>query len=86
MVERLKPLTERAFTVMPPENPRSLDASSYAEVYARNNIPVTPFDNLHDAVEAAIRDCRENDLPLVCMGSLYLYRPLTEEISAVLAE
>ena len=86
MVERLKPLTERAFTVMPPDNPRSLDAASYAEVYVRNGIDVTPFDNLHDAVRAAIRDCRENGLPLICMGSLYLYRPLTDEISAALAE
>ena len=84
MVEKLKPVTARAFTVMPPNNQRSLDAEGYAAVFARHGVDVTHFDTLAEAVRVAIDDSRKNGTPLICMGSLYLYGPLSEEIAAAL--
>ncbi len=85
MVEMLKPVTECAITVTVPDNPRALDADSYASIFSRNKIPVMPYHNLRRAVYAALDNCRKNGLPLICLGSLYLYGPLSEEIKAILA-
>ena len=84
MVERLKPVTARAFVVTPPNNPRSLAAKDYADVFARHGVDVTAYEHLSDAVREAIEDSRKNGCPLICMGSLYLYQPLSEEIAAAL--
>lgn len=80
MVEKLKAVTECAFVVTPPNNPRSLDASEYASVFLRHKIPVTPYNSLRCAVYAALDHSRKNHLPLICLGSLYLYKPLVDEI------
>jgi hypothetical protein len=69
---------------MPPNNQRSLDAEGYAAVFARHGVDVTHFDTLAEAVKTAIADSRQNGCPLICMGSLYLYGPLSEEILAAL--
>ena len=84
MVELLRSVTAHAHTVKPPNNPRSMDAEEYAGVYERNGIPVTAYADLQGAVDAAISRARENGLPLICLGSLYLYQPLSEEIAKAL--
>ena len=84
MVERLKPVTARAFVVTPPNNPRSLAAGDYADVFSRHGVDVTAYEQLSDAVREAIEDSRRNGCPLICMGSLYLYQPLSAEIAAAL--
>ena len=84
MVEMLKPVTEHAFTVTTPDNPRALNANDYAKIFSRQSIPVTPYHNLRRAVYEALDASRKNGLPLICLGSLYLYRPLSEEIAEAL--
>lgn len=84
MVELLRPVTEYAHTVKPPNNPRSMEAAEYADVYERNGIPVMAYDDLQGATDAAIRRARENGLPLICLGSLYLYKPLSDTIRQTL--
>ena len=84
MVERLKPVTARAFVVTPPNNPRSLAAGDYADVFSRHGVDVTAYEQLSDAVREAIEDSRRNGCPLICMGSLYLYQPLSAEIATAL--
>lgn len=80
MVELLKSITESAVVVTTPDNPRALQANEYASVFSSYQIPVTPYDNLRRAVYAALDNCQKNGLPLICLGSLYLYKPLTEEL------
>ena len=84
MVEMLKPVTECAITVTVPNNPRALDASDYAKIFSRNGISVVPCRNLHRAVYVALDHCKKNGMPLICLGSLYLYGPLSEEIQGAL--
>ena len=84
MVGKLKPVTETAFVVTPPDNPRSLKASEYASVFLNHKIPVIPYDNLRRAVYEALDHSRKNGLPLICLGSLYLYKPLSDEIKQAL--
>ena len=79
MIEKLKPITAHAFTVRP-ENPRALSAEEYAEFFHHHKIPATPFSDVPTAVQAAIRDCRSNGIPLICLGSLYLYNAVADAL------
>ncbi|MBQ9760331.1 MAG: bifunctional folylpolyglutamate synthase/dihydrofolate synthase [Clostridia bacterium] len=86
MVEMLKPVAEHAFVVTPPENPRALDAKEYASIFERNRISADAYGSLAEGVRAALEDCKRREVPLVCLGSLYLYRPLTDAIGQALKE
>ena len=79
MVESLKAVTRHAFTVRP-NNPRALSAKDYAAQFQNHKIPATAFDSVSDAVRHAILDSRENGVPLVCLGSLYLYNEVAQAL------
>ena len=84
MVEMLRPITECAFTVTPPENPRALDAEKFAQVFERQRIPVEAYSTLRDGIDSALASSRENGKPILCLGSLYLYAALTKELEEAL--
>ena len=77
MIETMKPITAHAFTVTP-NNPRSLAAEDYAAQLLAHDISATPYASVAAGVKAAIEQSREENIPLVCLGSLYLY----EEVEA----
>ena len=79
MVRTLAPLTECVFTLTP-DNPRSLPAVQYAEVFRRAGIRADAHDSVTDAVHAAVAYGRETGTPIFSLGSLYMYA----EVSAVL--
>lgn len=68
-----------AFTFTP-MNPRKLDAEDYANVLTDAGLRATACPSLKDAYAAASKNARENDRPLVCLGSLYTYKDLMEYI------
>lgn len=75
MIESLKPVCARAFTVTP-QNPRSLPAAEYASHFLAHGIEAQGFEAVTDALRTAIENARENGIPLICLGSLYLYGEL----------
>ncbi len=83
MIRALEPVTERAFTVTP-ENPRALDAESYADCFCQHKIPAHSYTSLAEAAEDAVRESIRQHVPLVCLGSLYLYNGIVDEIGRVL--
>ena len=80
MIEALKPVARRVFTVTP-SNPRALSAAEYAAQFANHKIPATPCEGVEEGVRAAIADCRENGVPLICLGSLYLYGEVADAVA-----
>ena len=72
MIHRLKPIARKAYTVRP-DTPRALSAEELAGFFKYHKIEAVPFDSVADAVRTAIEDCRRDGVPLVCLGSLYLY-------------
>ncbi len=86
MVETIKTVTRRAFTVTPSNNSRALPAAEYAAEFAEHKIPAEPYPSVAEGLRAAIADCRENGVPLLCLGSLYLYRELTDALEEITAE
>lgn len=79
MVERLKPVTAHAYTVTP-NNPRAFDAREYAATFTARKIHADAYDSIRRGVYAALNASREQGVPLICLGSLYLYREMTDEI------
>ena len=81
MIETMKPITAHAFTVTP-NNPRSLAAEDYAAQLASYGIVATPYGGVAEGVRAAIESSKKENIPLICLGSLYLY----EEVEAAIRE
>lgn len=72
MIKRLKPIAGKAYTVRP-DNPRALSAEELARFFEYHKIPATPFESMIDAVYTAVEESRREGVPLICLGSLYLY-------------
>jgi dihydrofolate synthase/folylpolyglutamate synthase len=83
MIQTMKPIIERAFTVTP-NNPRSLAATDYAAQLASYDIVATPYASVAEGVRAAIESSRKENIPLICLGSLYLYEEVEAAVTAVL--
>ena len=81
MIEELKGVSRRVFTVTP-NTPRALSAKEYAAQFASHQIESLAFDCIEDGVRAAVRDSRENGVPLVCLGSLYLYADVADAVAS----
>ena len=81
MIETMKPIIARAFTVTP-NNPRSLAAEDYAAQLASYGIAASSYASVAEGVRAAIESSKQEGIPLVCLGSLYLY----EEVEAAIRE
>ena len=73
----LSTVASKVFAVTP-DNPRALDAREYAVTLAAHGIEATPFETLKSALEAAIAAARADDVPLFCLGSLYMYSELMD--------
>ncbi len=77
MAETLSPFARKVFTV-PPDNPRSLASSKLSELYNGLGVASESFDSVYDGFYAAYLDSKENNIPLVCLGSLYMYCEVAE--------
>ena len=72
MIETMKSIIAHAFTVTP-NNPRALAAEEYAAQLASYDISATAYPNVVQGVMAAVESSKQEGIPLVCLGSLYLY-------------
>lgn len=72
MAATLAPLTAAAVTVTP-DNPRSLSAPRYAEVFRALGVPAEAADTIPDGVARAVALAKEQGRPLIMLGSLYMY-------------
>jgi dihydrofolate synthase/folylpolyglutamate synthase len=73
---------EKVFTVTP-DNPRALDSAALAEVFTDKDIPAESFENLPDGVSAAYNYAKEKGLPMMALGSLYMYREFKEAMALI---
>ena len=72
MAGRMAEVGERVFCLTP-DNPRALSAKEYADTFLSLGVEANPYSSVCDAISAAIRWGRENNTPIVCLGSLYMY-------------
>ncbi|MDE6834459.1 MAG: bifunctional folylpolyglutamate synthase/dihydrofolate synthase [Ruminococcus sp.] len=79
----LREHTEIVFTVTP-DNPRSLDCQTLAGSFSDNGIPAYACNDLETGIKSAYSYAKENNLPLIAMGSLYMYRDFTNALDRIL--
>ena len=70
-------VASRAFTLTP-DNPRALSAEEYAEVLKEKGVEATPYPDIESALSAAREQAKRDGVPLICMGSLYLYSSIID--------
>lgn len=72
-------LAERVFTVSP-DNPRSLSSDILADTFVKKGIPAESFEILSEGVISAYEYARKRNIPLIALGSLYMYREFIEAL------
>ena len=78
----LSTIAERAFTLTP-DSPRALSSVEYAETLNAAGIKAEAFGTLSEALTSAMRSARRDKVPLICLGSLYVYSSLMDEIEKI---
>lgn len=81
MIGMLAPLASSVYCVTPP-NSRSLPAEGVAAEYESFGVPARAFDELCDGVNAACDAAQQENRPLVCLGSLYMYADVKHAVRA----
>ena len=71
----LATVASKAFTLTP-DNPRALTAEEYAQVLENAGISATPSESIKEAFERAKIAAKNDGVPLICLGSLYVYSSL----------
>ncbi|MBQ9806925.1 MAG: bifunctional folylpolyglutamate synthase/dihydrofolate synthase [Clostridia bacterium] len=84
MIEKLKSVTNHVYTVCPGNN-RALSAEDYAKDFTAHGISAQAYADIREAVRTAVQDSREQNRPLICLGSLYMYNDVTDAIKAELS-
>ena len=79
MIESLRPIANRVYTVAP-DLPRALPAEEYASHFRMHRIEANAYASVKEAYDAAIADSYREEIPLLCLGSLYLYHSISELI------
>ena len=74
---------EKVYAVKP-DNPRSLDSERLAEVFDAKGIAAESFPVLADGVKAAFDEAKRTGLPLIALGSLYMYREFTQALENII--
>ncbi len=82
MAKVLAPLTAKVVTVTP-DNPRSLPAERYAEVFAALGISARAADSIPDGVSQAVALAKSMGKPLIMLGSLYMYGDVKTALLAI---
>lgn len=77
MVSVLAPLAEKVFTITPP-SPRALSSDKLAEVFEKNGVPAVAGSTVAEGVDSAYAYAKAEGVPLVMLGSLYMYGEVSE--------
>ena len=72
MAGRMAEVADKVFCLTP-DNPRALSSEEYARVFEDLSISAVACASVDDAVGKAMEWGREHNMPIICLGSLYMY-------------
>ncbi len=72
MAGRISEVADTVFCLTP-DNPRALPAAEYAAVFASLDIPAVATESVEVAVTLALTKATKENVPVVSLGSLYMY-------------
>lgn len=79
MASKMAEVAAKAFCIQP-DNPRALSAKDFATVFQDLGICSFPASSPKEALEKAVEIAKKENLPILCLGSLYMY---SEIVSAL---
>lgn len=79
MVKELASVSGKAFCVRP-DNPRALSADRLADVFTRNGVAAVACSSVSEAVSSAVKEAKETQNAVLCVGSLYLYQEVRKAL------
>lgn len=82
MAEAISEICDKVYCTKP-DNPRALDAEKYAECCNGFGCNAVGINNVEKAVNTAYSDSMERNMPLLVMGSLYLYSEFREAFDKI---
>ena len=82
--DMLGELADTAFAVQP-DNPRALNSGALAQALTQRGLTTRPFDDYDMGVRTAYEYAKEHGMPLIALGSLYMYRQFTDAMKDILA-
>lgn len=82
MANRIATVAHSVFCLTP-DNPRALPAKDYAKVFGDLGIEATACASVDQAMEISIMCAEENNIPLVNLGSLYMYREVRAAVTRI---
>lgn len=81
--EMLGQFIDCVFTVKP-DNPRALDCEKLAEVFSGKSITATACPDLADGVKSAYNCAKSRNLPMLALGSLYMYNQFSTALYSII--
>ena len=85
MIDTLLPFVKKVFTVTP-DNPRALSADSLAAEYRARGAEAFAYDTVEMGVKAVLREGVATAMPIVALGSLYMYGEVKGALKKLLSE
>ena len=80
IADKISSVASKVYTVTP-DNPRALDASEYAKIFMSMGICATAFPSVYDALCSAYTSSKTDNVPILCVGSLYMYSEVCNALS-----
>ena len=77
IANELSSVATKAFTLTP-DNPRALNAYEYADVLSAAGLVAQPSESIEQAFRKSREAAKKDGVPLVCLGSLYVYSSLSK--------
>ncbi len=77
--EILGKFIDKAFTVIP-DNPRSLDSDTLAAAFEEKGIEAVSCGSVENGFAQALEYAKSRNIPLIVLGSLYMYGEFRQEI------
>lgn len=72
IAESITQVASCVYTITP-SNPRALSAEEYAEIYIKSGISSIPCPSIEEAMKKAMKQAKNDNTAVFCLGSLYTY-------------
>ena len=83
MIAELSPLALCVHTLTP-QNPRALTSEKYAKAFADAGAVAYAHDIIYDAVKSAYDDAINANVPIIALGSLYMYSDVKNALNEII--
>lgn len=82
IANKISKVAQKVFCITP-DNARALAAKDYSDVFLHLGVESFVCDNVYNALSMAISSSLVDSLPVVCLGSLYMYKEVLEAVETL---